>query len=571
MAERKIRLAVEGCGHGTLHAIYASVAKSCEMNGWDGVDLVIVGGDFQAVRNSYDLNCMSVPRKYLQIGDFHEYYSGSRTAPYLTLFIGGNHEASNYLWELYYGGWVAPNIYYLGAANIIRLGPLRIAGLSGIWKGYNYNKPHHERLPFSQDDIKSIYHVREIDVRKLMQISTQVDVGLSHDWPRGVEWMGDWKTLFRKKDLFEADARAGTLGSVAAKKVMDHLRPPYWFSAHLHVKFAAIVKYDSRETDSKSNSNGPTTATSLEGKNADEIDLDMDDAPEQDARPDTKPTSVYNDDEIALDSESDSGLTPAVPQPSKEPLPSTAPLPPASTVPDSLRAQLPSSFARPTSPPPLPPHPPEITNTTTRFLALDKCLPHRSFLQLLEISPISTPLPSPSPPSTSSSLPRPLTLSYDPEYLSITRAFALPPLSLSPLSPIPPQGPSSTSSSYNPHISASAAWVQTHIVAANKLTIPQNFERTAEPYDPSVGVSETRGEQAWEKTNPQTVAFCELLGIGCVFEGAEGEREERRERRRMQGDDGGGGSGGGRGGWRGGGRGRGRGGGGGRRWGRGRG
>jgi len=32
----------------------------------------------------------------------------------LTIFIGGNHEASNYLQELPYGGWVAPNIYYLG-------------------------------------------------------------------------------------------------------------------------------------------------------------------------------------------------------------------------------------------------------------------------------------------------------------------------------------------------------------------------------------------------------------------------------------------------------------------------
>ena len=32
----------------------------------------------------------------------------------LTIFVGGNHEASNHLQELPYGGWVAPNIYYLG-------------------------------------------------------------------------------------------------------------------------------------------------------------------------------------------------------------------------------------------------------------------------------------------------------------------------------------------------------------------------------------------------------------------------------------------------------------------------
>jgi hypothetical protein len=42
-----LRIAVEGCGHGTLHAIYASVAKSCELKGWPSVDLLIIGGDFQ--------------------------------------------------------------------------------------------------------------------------------------------------------------------------------------------------------------------------------------------------------------------------------------------------------------------------------------------------------------------------------------------------------------------------------------------------------------------------------------------------------------------------------------------
>ena len=45
---------------------------------------------------------------------FHRYYSGEKTAPILTIFIGGNHEASNYLCELPYGGWVCPNIYYMG-------------------------------------------------------------------------------------------------------------------------------------------------------------------------------------------------------------------------------------------------------------------------------------------------------------------------------------------------------------------------------------------------------------------------------------------------------------------------
>ena len=37
-------------GHGTLDAIYASVSKSCEVRGWDSVDLLIIGGDFQVRR-----------------------------------------------------------------------------------------------------------------------------------------------------------------------------------------------------------------------------------------------------------------------------------------------------------------------------------------------------------------------------------------------------------------------------------------------------------------------------------------------------------------------------------------
>lgn len=44
----------------------------------------------------------------------NRYYSGEKKAPILTIFVGGNHEASNYLQELPYGGWVAPNIYYMG-------------------------------------------------------------------------------------------------------------------------------------------------------------------------------------------------------------------------------------------------------------------------------------------------------------------------------------------------------------------------------------------------------------------------------------------------------------------------
>jgi lariat debranching enzyme len=188
-----------------------------------------------------------MPHHYRKMADFHEYYSGAKVAPYLTVFIGGNHEASNHLFELYYGGWVAPNIYYMGAANILRFGPLRIAGLSGIWKGYDYRKQHFERLPYSEDETKTIFHVRELDVRKLLSVRSQVDIGLSHDWPQGVEYLGDYEWLFRKKQGFKDDAEVGKLGSVAARQCLDRLRPAYWFSAHLHTKYPAIVEHGEYE------------------------------------------------------------------------------------------------------------------------------------------------------------------------------------------------------------------------------------------------------------------------------------------------------------------------------------
>lgn len=72
------------------------------------------------------ITCIGINRPICSL--YFRYYSGERRAPILTIFIGGNHEASNYLQELPYGGWVAPNIYYMGRASVIKFGDLRIGG-----------------------------------------------------------------------------------------------------------------------------------------------------------------------------------------------------------------------------------------------------------------------------------------------------------------------------------------------------------------------------------------------------------------------------------------------------------
>jgi lariat debranching enzyme len=187
---------------------------------------------------------MSVPQRYRHLGDFHNYYSGQSHAPVLTIVIGGNHETSNYLFELYHGGWLAPSIYYLGAAGVIRYGPWRIAGLSGIYDKRNYRKPHHERLPHDRESAKSIYHVREYDVQKLLSLTGHVDVCLSHDWPAWVELFGDCEELYASKPHFYESAKEDGLGSKPATQLLDRLRPSYWVSGHMHVKFDATVRHE---------------------------------------------------------------------------------------------------------------------------------------------------------------------------------------------------------------------------------------------------------------------------------------------------------------------------------------
>ena len=63
---------------------------------------------------------MSESTSNLRVPVCCRYYSGEKKAPVLTIFIGGNHEASNHMQELSYGGWVAPNIYYLGRNQYIK-------------------------------------------------------------------------------------------------------------------------------------------------------------------------------------------------------------------------------------------------------------------------------------------------------------------------------------------------------------------------------------------------------------------------------------------------------------------
>ena len=241
-----MRIAIEGCTHGELEKTYETIAAAEREAGGVGnkIDLLLCCGDFQATRNLADLKCMAVPDKYKEMCSFYKYYSGEKVAPVLTIFIGGNHEASNYLQELPYGGWVAHNIFYMGYAGVVSVNGLRIGGLSGIYKGCDYLRGHYETPPYDNSSMRSVYHIRNLETFRLKQLAhSPPDIMLSHDWPRGVYRYGDVDQLLRCKRHFHDDIANDALGSRPTQEVMETLKPSYWFSAHLHVKFAAIVEH----------------------------------------------------------------------------------------------------------------------------------------------------------------------------------------------------------------------------------------------------------------------------------------------------------------------------------------
>jgi lariat debranching enzyme len=243
-----IKIAVEGCAHGELDIIYETIQYIEKVHNIK-IDLLLCCGDVQTLRNERDLECMAVPPKYRTMGTFYKYYTGEKKAPILTIFIGGNHEASNYLAELYNGGWVAPNIYYLGYSGVVNFRGLRIAGISGIWHSYEHYKwGHFEREPLNESTKRTIYHMREFDVFKIRLLKQPIDIFLTHDWPRGITQYGDVNELLRQKPFFQNEIAQNTFGNPATESLLHILQPSYWFAAHFHVKFPALVRHSNGKT-----------------------------------------------------------------------------------------------------------------------------------------------------------------------------------------------------------------------------------------------------------------------------------------------------------------------------------
>ena len=235
MAVPPLRIAVSGCVHGSLDQLYSKLAQDEAKHGFH-CDLLLCTGDFQALRDRIDLEVMTCPEKYRTMGDFWKYYVGMAEAPVLTVVIGGNHEAVGYMQEMKLGGWLAPNIFYIGEAGIVRAGSLRIAGLSGIYREHDYHKGP-VTLPLTPARLKESYAVKSSSVDKLKRVGGPVDVFMTHDWPRGIAASGDAEELLMKKPWLRGEL--GTMGNPHSRSIADRLSPQYWVASHMHVRWDA--------------------------------------------------------------------------------------------------------------------------------------------------------------------------------------------------------------------------------------------------------------------------------------------------------------------------------------------
>ncbi|KAG0360915.1 lariat debranching enzyme [Gamsiella multidivaricata] len=434
----------------------------------------------RAIRNEADLEAMACPRKYLRLGTFNKYYSGETKVPIPTVFIGGNHEASNYMWELYHGGWVCPGIYFLGFGGVINFGGLRIGGMSGIYNHHHHQVGHYEVSPYNDNNKRSIYHVRQYDTYKMLQVKEPMDVFLSHDWPRGIEQYGDTQGLLRRKSWFLGEVQSNTLGSPAHEEILKAVKPEYWFAAHLHVRFQAFVEWkDQAKAQQEASQAQPTLQEHPAVQpsvimNPDAIDIELSD--EEDAciqsAPSTTMEAVKNPDEIQieLDDEDEEQESQSRGVNEKAEAQTTA----VATVsnPEEIYIEMDdesegetgggsASGTAQTAPPQQGPMDakPKPYPTSTTFLSLDKCLPNKKFLEIMEFPNINGP-----------------------------REFI--------------------------ELAVNREWVRNNITLKRGLAIPDNFQQTAPAHDPVRTMGPQQKTEALRPfLNPQTAEFCSMLQI----------------------------------------------------------
>lgn len=208
---------------GDIHGHWCSFRDTvAELHRLVPLDLVLQCGDAQPFRNKADLEYMNCPPKYREVGDFWMFFEGEEAFPVPMLFIGGNHEPWNLLDEHRLGGVLAPNIEFLGRANVRDTAGLRIAGVSGVYSP-KYFDVAHMASPYTVSRRKEATYFNKEDIARVSQRGN-ADILLLHEWPhlmneaRAASWPLQW----------------GNVGSEHLSTVVDRIAPHWCFCGHMH-------------------------------------------------------------------------------------------------------------------------------------------------------------------------------------------------------------------------------------------------------------------------------------------------------------------------------------------------
>ena len=244
-----------------------------------------------------------------------------------------------------------------------------------------------ESAPYDNSSLRSVYHVRNVDIYRMKCLSksnTRVDIIASHDWPVGIEQHGNTQELIRRKPFFRQEIEQNNLGSPPNREVLDAVKPSYWFSAHLHVKFIAQVDHL---------------------KNQEGMDVKMGSDPSShlvpsQVRTKTVPASPRKQNFTSGEGQDDSAASDACH--SDLLLESKKPIEEASQ--ESGHTQQTTFHGLESTCNPVN----DLAEQMTRFLALDKCLPRRKYLSILHVE-----VPDEARNGA--------TLEFDPEWLAVLR------------------------------------------------------------------------------------------------------------------------------------------------------